>query len=205
MKAGIQTRLLLITTDRQRRGVIVTLKDVWQKFPKELEIGNEGITVHFWPKHGGDTFDDSEELARDQIHKLLWAHEGRYLDLQIPATGINAIADLKTTQSAAKWDFSKSIYDFGYYEQGPVYLNAAAKHGRIYEHFLLICIEKKPPYAVAVYRMKDDLLEPGLLDFQRRAKTFAECLKTGVWPAYSQEIQEISIPAYGRERLPDVS
>lgn len=71
-------------TNRDQRGVLVTLKDVWQKFPKELEISKRGITLHFWPLHGGDTFPDAEELSREDIHKLYWAHEGKFIDMQIP-------------------------------------------------------------------------------------------------------------------------
>jgi len=71
-------------TNRDQRGVLVTLKDVWQKFPKELEISSQGIGIHFWPIHGWDTFPDDEELSRANIHKLYWAHEGKHLDLQIP-------------------------------------------------------------------------------------------------------------------------
>lgn len=74
-----------VYTDREYKGVMVTLKDVWQKYPKELEISSQGISLHFWPLHGGDTFADQEELSRGNIHKLLWAHEGKFLDMQIPA------------------------------------------------------------------------------------------------------------------------
>ena len=74
-----------VHTNRDGRGVSVMLRDVWQKFPKELEINSQGIGLHFWPLHGGDTFADEEELSRKDIHKLYWAHEGKFLDLQIPA------------------------------------------------------------------------------------------------------------------------
>jgi hypothetical protein len=79
------------------RGFQVTLKDVWQKFPKELEVNQTGIVLHFWPRHGEDTFSDQEELSRDNIHKLHWAHEGKCLDLQIPAKYETRLKDICRT------------------------------------------------------------------------------------------------------------
>jgi hypothetical protein len=76
---------IVLYTTRDYRGVFVTLKDAWQKFPKELEVSSQGIALHFWPFHGEDTFSDAEELSRENVHKLYWAHEGKFLDLQIPA------------------------------------------------------------------------------------------------------------------------
>lgn len=63
----------------------IMLRHPWQKFPKELELRAPGeAVVHFWPRSGGDTFSDEEELGRQHLHKLRFAHEGEFMDLQIP-------------------------------------------------------------------------------------------------------------------------
>lgn len=73
---------------RQKRGPRVTLllRDVWQKFPKECELSRDGIDLQFWPKHGGDTFSEEEELSFKQLYKFLCFHEGSLLNLKTPST-----------------------------------------------------------------------------------------------------------------------
>ncbi len=101
-------------TSRDYRGVFVTLRDVWQKFPKELEVNSKGIAVHFWPLHGEDTFSDQEELERRNIHKLKWAHEGKYLDLQIPSKYRERLHEICKTD----WFALRESVEVGYGSNG---------------------------------------------------------------------------------------
>ena len=75
------------------------LRDAWQKFPKEFEFdlaadGKGRMTTHFWPKHGRRAFTDTEELERNQIYKVRWAHEGKTLELRIPSNYHAALAEI---------------------------------------------------------------------------------------------------------------
>ncbi|MBI4025346.1 MAG: hypothetical protein HY360_10230 [Verrucomicrobia bacterium] len=62
----------------------VMLRNIWQLYPKELELSREAVTLHFWPKHGGQAFTEEDELARKNIHKIFYAHQGQLLDLKLP-------------------------------------------------------------------------------------------------------------------------
>ncbi len=67
------------------RGQIVGyLRDAWQKFPVELSVSADALTYHLWPKHGRAVFSPDEQLARDQIYKVRFAHHGSTLNLLIP-------------------------------------------------------------------------------------------------------------------------
>jgi hypothetical protein len=101
----------------KRSGLFVALRDAYQRFPKELEITNESdaltvpvmrwsprVAVHLWPKHGRDTFSDAEELARNQIYKMRWAHEGRLLDFNVPAKYLDELTRLHDNPDAANPD-----------------------------------------------------------------------------------------------------
>lgn len=81
--------------------VLCTLRDIWQKFPKELEAGRDGITLHFWPRHGIDTFTDEEQTDLRQIIKARFAHHGKLLDLQMPQRYYDV---LKAHHDATRWD-----------------------------------------------------------------------------------------------------
>ncbi len=62
----------------------VALRDIWQKFPKEVEMSRDGITLHFWPVHGRRAFSPEEELDLRNIYKFWCFHQGPLLDLRLP-------------------------------------------------------------------------------------------------------------------------
>ncbi|MBI4023786.1 MAG: hypothetical protein HY360_02330 [Verrucomicrobia bacterium] len=68
----------------QGTAVLLVLRDIWQKFPKEVEIGKGGLTVHFWPKHGHRAFKLEDELDIKNIYKHWCFHQGSLLDLNLP-------------------------------------------------------------------------------------------------------------------------
>lgn len=82
--------------------VTVFLRDAWQKFPKEFEFdlaGTPKLVTHFWPKHGHVAFTEAEELARDQIYKVRWAHQGKLLSFPIPENYHNVLVELDKTEN----------------------------------------------------------------------------------------------------------
>ncbi|MBI4027240.1 MAG: hypothetical protein HY360_19805 [Verrucomicrobia bacterium] len=79
-----------MTAQATNGSITYFLRDVYQKFPKELELdlspdaGRSKLVAHFWPKHGHKAFTEEEELARDQIYKVRYAHQGKLLNFLIP-------------------------------------------------------------------------------------------------------------------------
>jgi hypothetical protein len=71
--------------------VTVMLRNLWQLYPKELELGRDAVSLHFWPRHGRVVYSEEEELARKNIHKIYYAHEGKLLDLKFPKKYFDAI------------------------------------------------------------------------------------------------------------------
>jgi|GEM_PF-2860379 len=65
-------------------GVTLTGQYTWQRYPLEFSVDNQKLTYHLWPADLGNTFTDEEELDRSEIYKLLSAHEGPALDLNMP-------------------------------------------------------------------------------------------------------------------------
>ena len=62
----------------------VALRNVWQLYPKELEVARDALSVHFWPAHGAQTYTEQEELEHRNLYKFFYCHQGRYLDLKFP-------------------------------------------------------------------------------------------------------------------------
>jgi hypothetical protein len=86
-----------------RAAVVCTLRDMWQKFPKELEAGRDGLTLDFWPRHGLDTFSSEDQLDPKQIFKARFAHQGKLLDLQMPQSYFDAL------EKNNRWDVEHTV------------------------------------------------------------------------------------------------
>ncbi len=81
----------------------VSMRDIWQKFPKEVELAPAGFILHFWPKHGIDTFSKDERLAKANVYKLWDFHQGRLLDLKFLQETYQALK--KSDEGRSKWDY----------------------------------------------------------------------------------------------------
>ncbi len=77
----------------------------WQKFPKEVEIGSNGIRYYAWPKHGRRVFTTAEELADDGLYNYMCFHQGKYLDLQLPTEYYEALLtnDIADDEALARY------------------------------------------------------------------------------------------------------
>lgn len=119
------------------------------------------------------------------------------------------LVDVKTTEDASPAGFSKSIEKFRYHVQAAMYVDGARAAleasgnpwGLAAPHeMVFVAIEKKPPHAVAVYRLDAEAIEIGRREMRRDLATYAQCLATGVWPAYGDSLMRISLPEWRMRR-----
>lgn len=109
------------------------------------------------------------------------------------------IPDYKTCLSAEPEALRKSVYNFGYFQQAPWYIDAAVAlglHGGAKPAFVFVAQEKTPPYLVTVFEL--DVVALGIgRDLNRKAiDLYAECVRTGRWPGYSDDIELLSLPGW---------
>jgi exodeoxyribonuclease VIII len=105
--------------------------------------------------------------------------------------------DLKSTEDASIEGFSKSIANYRYHVQDPFYTDGILHAtGRRVRGFFFIAVEKTAPYAVQVFKVDDESRELGRAEYMRDLQLYAECERTGNWPAYSERIEPIAVPAY---------
>ena len=105
-----------------------------------------------------------------------------------------AIGDLKTTEDASPDGFSHSIDAWGYHRQAAWYLWGCRELGIAARLFAFLCVEKKPPYAVATYQLGASDIDLGEAQNRRLIDTIAECNKANSWPAYQTNFQTIGMP-----------
>jgi hypothetical protein len=116
------------------------------------------------------------------------------------------IVDFKTTADAspAEDGFGKSAWKYGYWMQDPWYREGWAAHLRCDPDdvdFVFACVETEPPYLVAQYRVKPAHAERGRAVNRIARERYRDCVKAGVWPGYSEEIEDLELPRYGVQRI----
>lgn len=107
------------------------------------------------------------------------------------------IIDLKTTDDASPESFSRSIYKFGYHKQDAWYSDGfqlATSYPCL--GFLFVAVESDKPFICKTYTLDERSRQVGRDTNRRNLDRYAECLRTNTWPAYGNEISEISIPSW---------
>lgn len=112
-------------------------------------------------------------------------------------TDLDVLVDVKTTNDASPEGFSKSLVNFRYHVQAPFYLDGVERAtGQRPRAFLFLAVEKKPPYAVAVYQLDPESMSLGAREYREDLQTYANCKRTGVWPGYGDRIQLLGVPQW---------
>ena len=108
------------------------------------------------------------------------------------------LVDVKTCQDASLSEFQKAITNYKYHLQAAHYLaGATAVTGTKHEDFIIIAVEKTPPFGVQVFQLDEQTIEKGD-ELRRRALLRLKAAKdSGIWPAYSEEIVPINLTPWG--------
>lgn len=110
---------------------------------------------------------------------------------------LGIIVDLKTTEDASPEGFARAIWKYRYDRQAALYMDGVGEAtGDIVKGFVFVCVEKTAPYAVGVYRLDMQGEEAGRVSYQSLLLDLTDCKINRNFPAYSNKIETISLPAY---------
>lgn len=109
---------------------------------------------------------------------------------------LRLIVDAKTALDASPSAFRKSCASYGYGRQEAMYRAGFAAIGKAVEHFVFLAVEKEPPYLVGLYTLSGESVARGHESIRKDMETMAECLRTGRWPGYSDELVELELPPW---------
>jgi exodeoxyribonuclease VIII len=118
----------------------------------------------------------------------------------LPESG-NVIVDIKSCQSADPDMMAKSVVSYRYDVQAAYYLDICKLLGIDKSEFLFVCVEKQPPYAVAVYALDQDAIEWGRKQYQRDLATIKHCEAEDHWPSFTQDITTLALPAWAQKQM----
>ena len=116
--------------------------------------------------------------------------------------GAQIIVDIKSCGSCHPDFIRRRVYDGAWYQQAPFHCDVYERTtGRQPTDYVWICVEQKPPHAVAVYRPTLETMAAGARKNAAAIATFAECARTGVWPGYPTGVRELGLPDFAHYKL----
>jgi len=109
--------------------------------------------------------------------------------------------DYKTTADASPDAIARSIHKWGYHQQAAFYLDGLTAGGFEDLPILFIFQERTAPYLVTVVQLDEQAMAIGAQRNRRAIDLFAECLHTGHWPGYANDVVLTSLPPYALRDL----
>lgn len=106
------------------------------------------------------------------------------------------IPDYKTAVSGDLDALARSMNQFGYHQQDAWY-QAGCKALGLADNdtaFVFVCQEKDTPYLVTIVEMDATAHRIGSIRNRRALDLYARCVAEDRWPAYSDEIELLSLP-----------
>jgi hypothetical protein len=107
------------------------------------------------------------------------------------------VVDFKTARSAHPEKFAKSAMDYGYHQQAWWYTDGVRAVGLDDDPaFVFVVVQSSPPHLVSVVELDEPSLSVGM-NLSRIARlTYRDCLESGQWPGYSEQVELVSLPAW---------
>ena len=119
----------------------------------------------------------------------------------LPSAG-RILADFKTARSVRPDDLRREIANLGYHMQAEWVMDAVQALEIIEDpKFVFIFQEKTPPYLIVPVELEGHTLAWGRLENQRALKLFADCLQSGHWPGYAEDVMQLALPQWEERRL----
>ena len=87
------------------------------------------------------------------------------------------IIDLKTTQDASYNGFMRSVRKYKYHKQAAYYMDAVKAY-----RFIIIAIEKTPPFSINVFELGDDMIDEGRDMYNHELEIYKYCEENDYWP-----------------------
>lgn len=196
---------------------------VWDGPARNTKAGKEAWS-EFLEKYAGHEIVNAEEnSALEGMRASVYAHPAARDLLDIPGRcelsrwnyepntyelckvrpdkllDIGRAFDLKSCEDASPSGFARSCAKYRYHVQAAFYPDIAG----IDQDFPFVAVEKSPPYAVAVYRLNKSDVDLGRYLYLKALERLSECKISKSWPAYSENIETLTLPAWVKKEMPE--
>lgn len=158
--------------------------------PKAVELlGQPGIRAEvalFWVER----LPSGRMVKRRAMVDGLPPHPGPGVVMRLP--------DYKTADSACPDEsLERKIYDNGYHRQAESYPSAVVALGLAdWCEVVFVFQEKHPPYLVTPVDLDAIAQEVGEIENRQALEVYVDCLESGIWPGYADDVVTLSIPYF---------
>lgn len=107
--------------------------------------------------------------------------------------------DLKSTEDASPEGFARTVAKYRYHVQDAFYRHVVASATNCDADdlsFIFVAVEKKPPFAVALYQLDELAALQGWVDAREDLRRYKAAKDTGKWGGYSPRIETLSLPRW---------
>jgi PDDEXK-like domain of unknown function (DUF3799) len=136
-----------------------------------------------------------------------WEIDGRpckgRVDWLTTIDGKPYIVDFKTTRDCRHFAFGSQAAKLGYHLQFAFYADGHHAITGKNPNFVTIVVENTAPYAVAVYRITDDIICQGREEYLRLLQLLEKCEATGEWPGPVTHEEYLTLPSWAYNRTED--
>lgn len=121
--------------------------------------------------------------------------------LPYPTGGRLIVPDYKTCVSADPRAIEKAVYDHGYYQQDPWYVDGIrAALGLENVVMVFVFQEKTAPYLINVVQLDPIAIRAGRRRNREAIAAYQQCTLTGEWPGYSDRVDIVSLPPWAEKQ-----
>ncbi|MDQ3039181.1 MAG: PD-(D/E)XK nuclease-like domain-containing protein [Pseudomonadota bacterium] len=106
------------------------------------------------------------------------------------------LMDLKSCRDASAEGFARAVAAYNYDMQAMHYCNGIQACGDSIKWFVFLAVESEAPYVCQPYILDTRAEERGWNLRQSAIRRLSQSLKSGQWPGYSQDLGQLSLPAY---------
>ena len=107
--------------------------------------------------------------------------------------------DLKSTEDASPEGFARTVAKYRYHVQDAFYRHVIASATNCDADdlsFIFVAVEKKPPFAVALYQLDELAALQGWVDAREDLRKYRYAEATDKWNGYSPRIETLSLPRW---------
>ncbi|MEM7227281.1 MAG: PD-(D/E)XK nuclease-like domain-containing protein [Planctomycetota bacterium] len=112
------------------------------------------------------------------------------------AAGVASFVDLKGVRDASPYGMSKAVAQYGWHRQAAMYIDGAFAIEPANRWYIIIAVEKTPPYAVGVYEMNEEAIDAGRRERDKLLKLWMQCHERDEWPGYGDGILDLNLPGW---------
>lgn len=117
------------------------------------------------------------------------------------ALGVN----FKTAANGKREPWERQAWSLGYHISAAMSIDVMAACGIKSPLYGFVVQEKEPPYTVVARVLDDAVIGWGRIQYRAALRKFADCLASGKWPGYSDDVETVGLPKWAERGLQDRS